>query len=253
MNVAKSIRITVWLLAAALTSASVTAAQAPAPAAKKDAPAKAAPAADSKAPAKTAPAPVTQAPAKSAAPAPTQTKAPAPAPKPTPKKDEPAKAAPAKKAEAPAKTPAAKPVQKPAPKKTPAKPAPKKAEPKPAAATAAKESTAGGRRDPFTSLVSAKAGGSEIPQILPPGPAGLVIAQLTLNGIVKGPNGMIAVVTNPQKRVYFLREGARLFNGQVEKITMDSVSFREQGKDVFGKQVDHQITRRLYPSAGEQQ
>ena len=88
---------------------------------------------------------------------------------------------------------------------------------------------------------------------LPPGKAGLQVASLRLDGIVRSPNGMIAVVTNPQARTYFLREGDKLYDGSVDKIGMDNVSFHELGKDAFGKPVERQVNKRLYSSAGEQQ
>ena len=74
-----------------------------------------------------------------------------------------------------------------------------------------------------------------------------------LDGIVRAPNGMIAVVSNPQSRTYFLREGDQLYDGRVEKIAMDGVSFHEVGKDAFGKPVERQVSKRIYASAGEQQ
>jgi GH43 family beta-xylosidase len=64
---------------------------------------------------------------------------------------------------------------------------------------------------------------------------------------------MIAVVSNPQARTYFLREGDKLYDGQVEKIAMDGVSFHEEGKDAFGKPVERQVNKKIYSSAGEQQ
>ena len=79
------------------------------------------------------------------------------------------------------------------------------------------------------------------------------VSTLRLDGIVKAPNGMIAVVSNPQARTYFLREGDHLYDGTVEKILMDGVSFHEEGKDAFGKPVERQVNKRLYSSPGEQQ
>lgn len=110
-----------------------------------------------------------------------------------------------------------------------------------------------GRRDPFESLVARQQAQSNAGKNLPPGKAGLQVSTLRLDGIVKAPNGMIAVVTNPQARTYFLREGDQLYDGRVEKIAMDGVSFHEIGKDAFGKPVERQVNKRIYSSAGEQQ
>ncbi len=111
----------------------------------------------------------------------------------------------------------------------------------------------GARRDPFESLVSRQQSQANAAKNLPPGKAGLQVSTLRLDGIVKAPNGMIAVVTNPQARTYFLREGDQLYDGRVEKIAMDGVSFHEMGKDAFGKPVERQVNKRIYSSAGEQQ
>ena len=121
----------------------------------------------------------------------------------------------------------------------------------PGAAPAAAESELKqARRDPFESLIGRQ---TKTNAILPPGKLGLQVSTLRLDGIVRAPNGMIAVVSNPQARTYFLREGDRLYDGSVEKISMDGVSFHEEGKDAFGKPVEHQVNKRIYSSPGEQQ
>lgn len=164
-------------------------------------------------------------------------------------------AAPAKKAQAPAK-PAVKPPAKAAGKgpqvvgKKPTK-AVKKA-PAPGTPPPAQSETKIARRDPFESLIGRQLRqGQSGPAI--PGKPGLVIATLRVDGIVRTPDLMIAIVTNPQQRTYFLREGDQLFDGRVEKIMMDSVSFHEVGKDAFGKPVERQVNKRIYPSSGETQ
>ena len=108
------------------------------------------------------------------------------------------------------------------------------------------------KRDPFESLIGREHGGGPTGP-LPPGKAGLQVSTLRLDGIVRAPSGMIAVVSNPQSRTYFLREGDQLYDGRVEKIAMDGVSFHEVGKDAFGKPVERQVSKRIYASAGEQQ
>jgi len=210
-------------------------------------------------PAATATNPAPQAQAKPAAQVPAKTGAPAATPQAKPAALAPAK--PAAQAGNPpqaTKPAAAKPATaKPAAKKPAAKtPAPKKT-PKPAGSATPKAGDAErepkiARRDPFESLIGhEQAGGKTGP--FPPGKAGLQVSTLRLDGIVRSPGGMIAVVSNPQSRTYFLREGDQLYDGRVEKIAMDGVSFHEIGKDAFGKPVERQVNKRIYASAGEQQ
>ncbi len=108
------------------------------------------------------------------------------------------------------------------------------------------------RRDPFQPLIGQSRPGATLAHP-PPGKAGLVVSTLRVDGTVKAPSGMIAVVSNPQQSVYFLREGDKLYDGTVERITMEAVLFREVGADAFGKPVEREVTKRLYPSSGEQQ
>jgi hypothetical protein len=209
-------------------------------------------------PAKPAPKPAAQAPAPSK-PAPT------PAAKPAPQTQKPAAQAPSKPAPAaaakpsaqtakPAAKPAAKPGAKPAKKKAakpPVKVVEKPATPGGAPKAAAESEVKTARRDPFESLTGRQ---TKAAAVLPPGKAGLQVSTLRLDGIVRAPNGMIAVVSNPQARTYFLREGDHLYDGSVEKITMDGVSFHEEGKDAFGKPVERQVNKRIYStSSGETQ
>jgi Tfp pilus assembly protein PilP len=195
-----------------------------------------------------------QAPAKPAAQAPAKP-APTTAPKPAPQTAKPGGNPPAQAAK-----PAAKPATKPVAAKPAAKPAVKpvvKAVEKPStpgAPPAAESEVKQARRDPFESLVSRQQQQANAVSHLPPGKAGLQVSTLRLDGIVKSPNGMIAVVSNPQLRTYFLREGDHLYDGSVDKISMDGVSFHEEGKDAFGKPVERQVNKRIYStSSGEQQ
>jgi hypothetical protein len=147
-------------------------------------------------------------------------------------------------------TPAAKPAPKQAAKKSGPRTT-KAASSAASSAPAADKEPKVAKRDPFESLVGREQAGPR--RDLPPGKAGLQVSTLRLDGIVRAPNGMIAVVSNPQTRTYFLREGDQLYDGRVEKIAMDGVSFHEIGKDAFGKPVERQVNKRIYASAGDQQ
>jgi hypothetical protein len=106
-----------------------------------------------------------------------------------------------------------------------------------------------GKRDPFAALINDKKDTVH----LPPGKAGLVIATVRVDGAVRSGTSMIAVVSNPEQSVYFIREGDKLYDGDVEKIGLDGVTFKENSKDAFGKPVERIVTKRIYASAGEQQ
>ncbi len=185
--------------------------------------------------------PVTKAPAANASvnpPAPKKPDTKPPVTNATPKP--PVTQAQSKPTNAPPKTP---------PSKAAAKPAPKTGK----SAEATKTASAPARRDPFITLIGKESGGPVGPAIkLPPGIGGLQVSTLILQGIVSGPTGMIAVVANPQRSVYFLHVGDKLFDGNVEHIEIGAVTFHETGKDAFGKPLEREVVRRLNSSSGEQ-
>ena len=107
-------------------------------------------------------------------------------------------------------------------------------------------------RDPFEALIRAtdpNAGHMN----LPPGIAGLQVATVRLQGMVKTSDGMVAVVANPQDSVYFLHDGDHIYDGVVEKIGIDAITFKQESKDAFGRTVDRDVAKRLYPIAGDEQ
>lgn len=191
--------------------------------------------------AKATPAPVAKTgaamPAKTMAPAAAQHK---PAPKPV---VVPAPKPPAKKPPMQAKAPVkAAPMMAKAPKKT------EKAagEVKPASAKETATSTrvsTGKMRDPFVSPVVRSNG--VIGSGCDTGKRCLVVDQIVLKGIVKSPSGFIAVVENPAKRAYFMRENDPVFNGKVVKITGDTVVFQEQVLDKVGKQSMREVVKKV--------
>ncbi|HEY6348140.1 MAG TPA: hypothetical protein VI636_01900 [Candidatus Angelobacter sp.] len=102
-----------------------------------------------------------------------------------------------------------------------------------------------GRRDPFLSVI----------RTAPSGPVGpscsvgkkcLYIPELVVKGIAKDTEGqMLAVVVSNTHRAYFLRENDQVFNGSVEKITSDSIVFREYATDHLGRETAHEVVKRI--------
>ena len=106
----------------------------------------------------------------------------------------------------------------------------------------AKKIGAAGRRDPFVSpVVNLSAIGSGCSS----GKRCLAIEQIALRGVVKSDTGMIAVVVNALDKAYFLRENDPVFNGYVQKITPDSIVFRETFHDKLGKAFTRDVTKSI--------
>jgi hypothetical protein len=124
-------------------------------------------------------------------------------------------------------------------------PAPR-AEPKPA--TPAKLLGAAGRRDPFVSPIRSASSVSPTAACTS-GKRCLAIPELILQGTVRDVSGkMMAVVTTSNRRTYTLRENDQVFNGSVEKITSDSIIFREYVRDPLGRESAREVVKKLGPT-----
>jgi Tfp pilus assembly protein PilP len=106
----------------------------------------------------------------------------------------------------------------------------------------AKRTVASSKRDPFVSPVQTR---SNTPNNCGTGKRCLVLDQTRLEGIVKAPNGMIAVVANSANKAYFLRENDPVYNGFVMRITPDSVVFRETMTDRLGKKSTREVVKKV--------
>ncbi|HKE30593.1 MAG TPA: hypothetical protein VKD65_02635, partial [Candidatus Angelobacter sp.] len=121
----------------------------------------------------------------------------------------------------------------------------KSASSKPAGAVETIKSGPAGRRDPFVSIIRNAPAGPSGPNCSV-GKRCLYIPELTVKGIAKDTEGqMLAVVVSNTHRAYFLRENDQVFNGSVEKITADSVVFREFSTDTLGRETAHEIVKRI--------
>jgi Tfp pilus assembly protein PilP len=124
------------------------------------------------------------------------------------------------------------------------KPAPKAKKTEAKAAPAVPPAKAARKRDPFVSpVVAAQTSGSG--PSCTTGKRCLMVGTVVIKGIVRGPNGMIAVVSTPENKGYFLRENDPVFNGYVYKITADSVVFRENIMDTLGRSTQREVVKRI--------
>jgi hypothetical protein len=108
----------------------------------------------------------------------------------------------------------------------------------------------GNRPDPFLNPLGQSKGkvdpNSEMPRGNPlPGIAGMSTNEVELLGMSLSPEGKTAVFRGTDHRVYFLREGDRLFDGYLKAITIDSVLLIRETPLRSGKVLTQEITKRL--------
>lgn len=88
-----------------------------------------------------------------------------------------------------------------------------------------------GRRDPFRSLMSGFEEDDSSIRARPPGLPGMLIEELTVEGVIETETGILAFVQGRDKFSYIIRPGTKLFNGEVKEILLDRVVFRQQVND----------------------
>lgn len=77
-----------------------------------------------------------------------------------------------------------------------------------------------------------------------------MIGQINLKGIIISPEGMLAIIENAANRTYFLRVNDPLFDGMVESITRDSITFRENVSDSLGRPLGtREVVKKIVQSA----
>jgi len=101
-----------------------------------------------------------------------------------------------------------------------------------------------GRRDPFVSLTEGLQE-EEKAKERPPGLAGMMIEELTLEGIVATSSGTIAMVQGRDKLSYILRPGTKLYDGEVKDIERRRVVFEQQVNDPKALKPTREVVREI--------
>ena len=100
-----------------------------------------------------------------------------------------------------------------------------------------------GRRDPFRSLLSRQA--KEETTQRPPGLRGMGVEEIKLQGILKLPEGFVAMVQGTDNASYLIRPGTILYDGNVEHIEQGKVFFRIQVTDPKSLKPYREVVRTL--------
>ena len=105
----------------------------------------------------------------------------------------------------------------------------------------------GERRDPFKSLLRAREP-AELRGPRPEGIPGLLIDEIDLTGVFVTSEGPVAQVVSPeQDRSYLLHEGDQLYDGDVVRISQDSVVFKQILDDPTALKPFREVQKQLNP------
>ncbi len=116
--------------------------------------------------------------------------------------------------------------------------------------TAKAEPKAPEKRDPF--VIPIKKTTNDAPVVLPSGNLGLMVGQANLVGVAKSPRGMIAMVSGPHDRTYFLRENDKIYMGRVVRITGDSMVLEETVIDPLGRTSLREVIKKISTAESKQ-
>lgn len=106
-----------------------------------------------------------------------------------------------------------------------------------------------GRRDPFRSLIGPTPRLSR--ENAPPGPPGFMIDELDLQGVVQTRQGYVAMVRGPDNTGYLIREGDKVFDGEVVRVTANSVVFRQAVNDPTRIERYREVVKELSAQTGQ--
>lgn len=105
-----------------------------------------------------------------------------------------------------------------------------------------------GRRDPFQSLIGPTP--KLQPGQRPPGPAGFLIDEIKLQGVVKtNRQGLVAMINGPDNKGYLIKVGDKILDGEVIRITPTSVVFRQEVNDPTRIERFREVVKDLSPEA----
>lgn len=105
----------------------------------------------------------------------------------------------------------------------------------------------GARRDPFRSLLARRVNEEE-EKLRPEGPPGLLIDEIEIQGVFILPEGPVAQVMSASQDVSFLlRPGDQLWDGDVVRITLDEIVFKQTVNDPTALKPFREVVRKLEP------
>jgi type IV pilus assembly protein PilP len=106
-----------------------------------------------------------------------------------------------------------------------------------------------GRRDPFVSLV-ARGSDPVAPGSRPPGVEGLLVAEITVKGVVHDRTGFIAMIQGPDSKTYIVRAGEKLMDGSIKSISADTLVLLQDVTDPLSPVKQREVRKAVRATDG---
>ena len=105
----------------------------------------------------------------------------------------------------------------------------------------------GARRDPFRSLAERRQGPQvDVEEERPEGPAGLLIDEISIEGVFVLPDGPVAQIQSVgQETSFLLRPGDQLWDGDVVSIGLDEVVFKQSVNDPTALKPFREVVKKM--------
>lgn len=105
----------------------------------------------------------------------------------------------------------------------------------------------GARRDPFRSLLRRESQ-EEVATVRPEGVPGLLIDEIELEGVFMTPEGPVAQIQAASDEAsYLLRPGDQLWDGDVVRISLNEITFKQSIDDPTALKPFREVTKKLNP------
>ena len=117
--------------------------------------------------------------------------------------------------------------------------------PSPAAQAPAYTYDAGGRRDPFVSLLRRATDPRRPGGKAGEGVAGFLVSEIQLKGIMQSRGALIALVLGPDNKTYTVRVNDRLLDGSVRAVTSDTLVLMQDVNDPLSLTKQREVRKTL--------
>ena|ERR1700722_14916684 len=102
-----------------------------------------------------------------------------------------------------------------------------------------------GRRDPFVNLLGTGSEARQASRLGGEGTTGLLVADISVRGIVQSRGTLVAMVEGPDKKTHLVHQGDKFADGTVKTVTLQGLIIVQEVKDPLSLVKQREIRKQL--------